>query len=405
MIDTSGPRIFGDDYWADPQGVSAQVQEQGAVHQTLLPAGVRAWVITRYQEGREALADVRLSKAADRVLPVFVGLLVAAGHDPAAAGVLIGPHLLNSDSPKHRRLRRLVTSALTRRRMEAMSSQVDKVAIELIDHLGAMSGAVDVVEGLAFPLPLRVICDLLGIPVQDQSQLRKWTTALMEEIPEEVVPASAQMAAYVTALIEDKRTRPGDDLISALITAGAHDDRLTADELLSTVALLIVAGHETTANAISNGIAALLAVPQRWQALAANPGSAPAVCEELLRLEGGVACSTYRVTTEDVVYGGTTIPAGELVLVSLMAANRDPAAFDDPTKYRVGRAEQQHLAFGHGIHYCVGAALARIEMAAPLRLLSSRHPNACLAASAEPLIYGRSPITVGRRTLPVTLHG
>ena len=404
MIDF-GRSLFTPEYWADPHGSGALARDRAAVHVDTLPSGVRAWVITRYDDAKAALADPRLVKAAAVVRAAVVAQLTAAGHDPQAASVMFTPHMIFADGQEHARLRRLVSSVLTRKRMEAMAPLVETMASDLIARMSAVDGPVDVVSGLAFPLPLGVICDLLGVPLADRPRLRQWTIALMDEDPHEVVPASAEMARYVMDLIEARRADPADDLVSYLATAGSAGDRLSAEELLGTIVLLIVAGHDTTSAAITNAIAGLLSEPTRWKALIDNPSDVPAAVEELIRLEGAVRHATYRVAAEPVTIGGITIPAGEVVLVSLISANRDPMAFANPTAYEPGgRGATQHLGFGHGPHYCLGAPLARIELATVLRLLTTRHPNARLAEPAAPPAYTRSPITVGRHHLHVVLN-
>ncbi|MFC7616835.1 cytochrome P450 [Actinokineospora soli] len=275
MIDFGRTGLFSADYWADPHGAGALARERAPVHVDVLPSGVRAWVITRYDDAKAALADPRLVKSAAVVRAAVVAQLTAAGHDPAAASVMFSPHMIFADGQEHARLRRLVSSVLTRRRMESMTPLVEAMAGDLIDRMDAVDGPVDVVSGLAFPLPLGVICDLLGVPDVDRPRLREWTIALMDEDPHEVVPASAQMAHYVMGLIEARRATPGDDLVSVLVTAGSGSDRLTTEELLGTVVLLIVAGHDTTSAAITNAVAGLLTVPERWKALTADPSGCP----------------------------------------------------------------------------------------------------------------------------------
>jgi cytochrome P450 len=396
--------LFRPPYWDDPHRVGAFAREQAAVCPATLPSGLPVWVVTRYAEGRAALADPRLSKNAAAIRSAVAARLKAAGVDPAAAHVMFSPHMLFADGEDHTRLRRLVSTALSARRMAAMGPHVEALAEGMVEALAADAGPVDLVDRIAFPLPLTVICDLLGVPGEDRPAVREWSQALMDEDPAEVVHASEAMARYVEALIERRRARPCDDLVSALVAAGSADDRLTPDELLGTVVLLIVAGHETATATIANAAVTLLA-ERRWAALATEPEAVPVEVEELLRYENGVRSGTYRIATEDVPIGDAVIPAGALVLVSLISANRDPAAFFDPDDYRPGQrpspAHPPHLAFGHGPHYCLGAPLARIEIAAALRQLTRHYPRAVLAAPAP---YTRSPITIGRRHLFVQLN-
>ena len=396
-------------YWVDPHGVGARMRDEAAVHVGRLPNGVRVWTIGRHADARAALTDGRLSKNAARLAAIVGAQLAEAGHG-SGTSVLFTPHMLFSDGLDHARLRRLVAGAFTRRRMADLAPRVREVAAALVDRLAtrADEGAVvDLVAEFAFPLPLVVICELLGVPDRDREALRGWTTALVEEDPDTATAASLGMAGYVTDLIADKRAHPGEDLISALVSYEQDDDRLDAEELLATIVLLIVAGHETVTSLIGNGVVSLLAPadPVQWRSLAACPEMAPRVVDELLRVEGAVRHGTYRYTTEPVAYGGMVIPEGEVVLVSLISANRDPQVFPEPDEFRLDRPEiGKHLAFGHGMHRCLGALLGKLEAEEALGRLAARFPNARLAAPVDLLRRTRSPITIGYAEVPVHLH-
>ncbi|WP_177215420.1 cytochrome P450 family protein [Actinokineospora terrae] len=370
-----------------------------------LPTGVRAWVIADHAQARAALTDARLRKSARSLREIIGAVLAGLGHPADALHVMFSDHMAFADPPDHTRLRRLVGGVFTRHRMRALLPRVEAITTDLLDSMDTVAGPVDLVGRLAAPLPMAVIGDLLGIPAVDHDRLHRWTAVLMEEDPAQVGAASTAMGGYVADLVEAKRSRPGDDLVSALVTAHDDGDRLDPAELVAMVVLLIVAGHETTANAIGNAAVTLLERPHRWRELGRDPDLLPDAVEELLRLGGALRHTTYRYTGEPVTYGTTTIPAGEIVLIGLAEANRDPAVFDAPADYRPGRPRiRSHLAFGHGIHACVGAHLGRLEIQEALRLLTARYPRARLAVAATELRRTASPMMLGYREIPVLLR-
>ena len=393
--------LFSPRYWDNAAEVAALLRAEGAVHRALLPSSLPVWVVGRYEEARAALADPRLSKDADQLSEIMRARLAEAGALAEVSGVF-APHMLFSDPPRHTRLRRLLARDFTPRRVEQLRPRVERITDDLLDALPT-DQPVDLLDEFAFPLPFTVIAELLGVPEADRPVFRGWVTQLMNEDPETSVAASQQMAGYFTALIADKRAYPEDDLVSALTVPDDDGDQLTEAELLGTVFLLLVAGHETTTNLIGNGARALLADPDRWRALAGQPDLLPRAVEELLRYDSPIRMATHRFTAEPVVIGDTPIPAGELVLISLGSANHDDRRFDRAGELDLHRQPGAHLTFGHGIHYCLGAPLARMEGEIAFGRLARRFPDARLAVDPTDLHRRASSIVNGFEALPVLL--
>jgi cytochrome P450 len=384
----------------DPHPLLGELREQGPVHSLELPDGARIWLVTRYEEARRALADARLSKRMARG--------VTSG---ATAASPTSQHMLSSDPPDHTRLRRLVSAGFNARRIERLEPRITEIAEELLD---AMAGRdeVDLIDAFAFPLPIQVICELLGVPADDQASFREWSNLIVEgsvsNLPgraEQLRTTLGSLVGYIRALLVDKRNAPADDLLSALLTVRDEGDQLTEDELVSMVFLMLIAGHETTVNLIGNGVYLLLTHPEQRDRLAADPGLLPGAIEEFLRYEGPVQTSTYRITTEAVEYSGVEIPAGEPILISLMSANRDESQFPAADQLDVARRDAAHLAFGHGIHFCLGAALARLEGRIAIGALLNRYPRLNLAVPPGELDWRSGILIRGLARLPVDLTG
>jgi cytochrome P450 len=310
--------------------------------------------------------------------------------------------MLAADPPDHTRLRRLVSGAFTARRIEELRPRIDEITDDLLD---AMSGRerVDLIDAFAFPLPIQVICELLGVPAADRDSFRSWSNIIVSgTASRDRLPGAMQaMASYIRGLLADRRAHGGDDLLTALIDVRDHEDRLSEDELSSMVFLLLIAGHETTVNLIGNGTLLLLSRRERWEQLRAGPALLPSAIEEFLRYEGPVETATFRVAAEDLEIGGQAISAGDPVLVVLLSANRDDDRFPAPDDLRLDRAQNPHLAFGHGIHYCLGAPLARLEAQVAFRKLLSRYPDLRLAVPEEELIWRPGVLLRGLEGLPV----
>jgi cytochrome P450 len=370
-----------------------------------LADGHDAWVVLGYDAARQALNDPRISK----------DMLAALAGDPdVVAGGLPGPefsrHMLNVDPPDHTRLRRLVAKAFLPSRVAALEPAVQAVADELLDALAAEGPAasVDLVEGFAHPLPFRVICELLGVPEQSRPDLHDWFRTLLrpwgDSPPPEAVRASDGIVECLAALVAAKRASPGDDLVSVLVDASA-EERLSDQELLSSLFQLIVAGHDTTTAHIGNAVVALLDHPDQLAALLADLDQMPTAVEELLRYSAPVPHATFRMTTERLAIGEGDVPDRQQVIVCLAAANRDPDVYTDPHALDIGRAPRPHLAFGHGIHFCLGAPLARLEARIALTTLLCRFPDLRLAGTRGDLAWSRGDGLVlrGLDALPLVL--
>ncbi|PKV88723.1 cytochrome P450 [Streptomyces sp. TLI_146] len=386
---------LGDGFTRDPYTVYAGLRERGPVHRVRMPEGADAWLVVGYEAARAALADPRLSKEWRNAAP-----------DLGVRHIASGTTMLSSDAPAHTRLRKLVTREFTPRRVELLAPRIQRTTDALLDAmLRRPDNRADLVEALSFPLPITVIGELLGVPALDQDSFREWSnTSVSAPALADRMAAAKAMSEYLTALLESKRERPGDDLMSALITTSDEDgDRLSGPELLGMAWLLLVAGHETTVNLISNGVLALLSNPEQLADLRQDfDGLIGNAVEEMLRYDGPVETPTYRFTTEPVDIGGTVVPGGgQLVLVAMADANRDPARYPEPSRFDIRRDARGHVAFGHGIHYCLGAPLARLEARIAIRSLLERCPDLALDIHPAALTWRSGMLVRGPESLPV----
>ncbi|MFS8102806.1 cytochrome P450 [Lentzea alba] len=391
------------DYVQNPHEVHDMLRAEGPVQEVHMPRGLKVWLVTRYDEAKIALTDPRISKN------VIEGGHLFDVHAPANAGrrdfnQALSVHMLNMDAPGHTRLRKLVNKAFTARRIELMRPRINEIAAELIAKLND-GDEVDLLEAFAFPLPITVICELLGIPIDNRDEFREWSNTLLSfGSNEDIVRASGAMAAFLHAHVEKVAAEePDDTFFSALVHADDSGDRLNTQELVSMAFLLLVAGHETTVNLIGNAVLSLLRNPDQLEILKDRPELIPASGEEFLRLEGPVNIATFRYTKEPIELGGVTIPENEIIMVSLVAANRDPERYENADQLDVTRSAQGHVAFGHGIHFCLGAPLARLEFDVALTQLLARFPKLQLAAEPETLVWRDSTLIRGLHTLPVRL--
>lgn len=387
---------FTEQYWQDPHAAFAEARRTCPVQEVDFEGG-RSWLVTRYDEVKAGLTDERLAKDWRSSLP--------AEERASAPPGLPAPmsHMLTSlDPPEHTRLRSLVTQAFTARRIATLRPRVESLAEELLAEL-PQDEPVDLVARFAIVLPMVVISELLGVPEIDREEFARLSTVLIDECPDdELARASAQMATYLEGLVAAKRAAPDDALLSALISASDEGDRLSDLEIVAMAMLLLMAGHETTAVFITNSVRALV-VDDSARARLADPAKVPSLVEELLRWLSPALNASLRFATEDVEIGGVKIARGESVTLSTGAANRDPDRYPDPDVLDPDRDTGGHVAFGHGIHRCLGAALVRLEGEVALEALFRRHPNLRVVADPSELTYRRSVHVHAPRTLPVIL--
>ena len=376
------------------------LREQGPVHRAQLPDGTPVWVVIGYDEAASALSDPRLSVAA----MTAAGVLDAGKFTPQQRdGVLRG--LTSTDPPDHTRLRRLVSSAFTARRVAGMRPWISSLTDTVIDEF-APTGRVELMSQLALPLPMLVISELLGIPEADRPRFRDWSNAVMAGLgtPEFPLDSALEFLEYLRVLCSYKREHPDDALISALIRAQDNGDALSQDELTSMIFLMVIAGHDTTVGLIGNGVYLLMNNPEQLDALRADPSRLPTAIEEFLRLESPVPFGTFRAALDSFDIAGTPITTGDLVLISLQSANLSPTQFTDPHRLNANRSQGKHLSFGQGIHYCLGAPLARLEAEAAIGGLLRRFPALRLEDPAAELTWNRSAFVHRLDTLPLTLN-
>lgn len=399
------PRVdlFDPSFKADPYPTYAKLRSSAPVYRAALPDGRGVWLITRYDDVLAVLKDQRFVKD-------WRGALTPEqlAQVPPIPEVMkpLSQNMLDTDPPDHERLRALVSKAFTPRLIERLRPRVQAISDGLLDAVQDRV-EMDLIDDYAFPLPITVIAELLGVPAEDRNNFREWSDAAVsgnasQEYMEQIlIPHMQAFTDYLRALFEEKRSNPKDDLVSALVRAEEAGDRLSEDELLGMVFLLLVAGHETTVNLIGNGVLALLQHPDQLRKLKEDPSLIKPAVEELLRYDGPVETSTERFAREDVEIGGQVIPKGEMVLVVLAAADHDPERFPDPDELDITRTDNRHLAFGKGIHHCLGAPLARMEGQIAISTLLRRMPNLRLKGSPESLSWRPGMILRGLRGLPV----
>ncbi|MFG2818519.1 cytochrome P450 [Kitasatospora sp. NPDC048365] len=381
------------EFLRNPYPTFAALRSASPVQQVPGGGGRSSYLVTGHAEAREAFADPRLSKDTARF---FAGRDTGRNLHPA-----VSRSMLATDPPQHTRLRGLVAKSFTSGAVARLQPYIESVTDELLDAW-VPGDRTDAVASLAAPLPVTVICQLLGVPEADRTAVRSWSNDLFAAgRPDRIDAASHAVADYLAGLVAAKRRSPDDSLLTELIRVRDGGDRLGEDELVSLAALLLVAGHETTTNLIGNGLLALLRTPEALRRLHRNPDLVGTAVDELLRLDSPVSTATFRFATEDITLGGTEIPAGSPVLIAPGAANRDPARFPEPDRLDLDRDTTGHLAFGHGIHRCLGAPLARAEATVALRALLARFPAIRLAVPAEDLEWRHTRLMRGLVSLPV----
>ncbi len=380
----------------DPAASLGEIRESAAVQETFTAFGDPAYLVTRYADTKAALAAH--GKFSNRRTNTFGGLSAEQNridaHDPPGA-------LLATDPPQHHRLRRMLAPMFTMRQMNRLESRI----VEIVDeHLNAMERAgapADLVSTFALPIPSLVICELLGVPYADRDgfQRRSLRQLDMALAPLERQAVADESRSYMRSLVERTRRAPGDDLIGTLVRE--HGDEVSDEELAGIGALLLVAGHETTSNMLALGTVALLQHPVQLAAVRDNPAAVGPAVEELLRFASVVQTAIPRITTTDVEVGGVVIPGGSLVLLSLPSANRDPRFVDAPDSLDIRRGAPGHLAFGHGVHHCLGAPLARMEMRIAFPALLRRFPGLKLAGELTEIDFKPTSLVYGAHSLPM----
>ncbi|MER5780759.1 cytochrome P450 [Streptomyces mobaraensis] len=410
--------LYGEDYKTDPYPLYTRLRDKGPLHRVHFPSGVHAWLVTGYDAAQQALTDDRFGKNHD------------LGNDAWRSKAAIMPepqhsqlqvHLLHQDPPKHTHMRRMVTDAFTPRAVERLRPRIQEIADELLDAaLGdgpADAGgraSFDAVEGFAAHFPFRVLAEVIGLPAELARDFdRDWG-----KVVQPVGPSDPQrpvyegrlraLQAYIARVTDAKRREPGDDLLTTLVAA--HDEgSLTTEETDSIVFQLLVAGQEPVTNQITTALVALLRHPEQLERLRksltdedGDPALLARAVEELLRYDSAFELTTWRFFAEDTEFHGETVPAGDSVIVSLSAANRDPRRFADPDTLDLDRQPNPHLAFGHGIHFCPGAALARIELQTALRTLLTRLPDLRLEAGPGELPWVHAVLARGVNRLPLS---
>jgi len=387
------PELEGAAFQADPHALLHRLTESAAAHRCEPAGAPPQLLITGYEAARQVLTDPRVSKRSERA-GLEPGWLMSGVRDEVGID-----YMLTVDPPDHTRLRKLVTRAFTPQQIEALRPRTREISEGLADAVLA-ARTPELVDGFAVRVPIAVICELLGVPLNDGDRFR-WAS---EQIVSPVAGSDREkayvwMSGYLAELIAGKRAEPGPDLLSALAN-DTVEDALTDPELVGMAFLLLIAGYETTANLIGAVLLGLARQPDLFEALRADPALVPTAVEEFLRLDGPVLTATERFATEDMEIGEVPVRRGDMLLVSLAAANRDPARFEEPDSFRLGRSAG-HIAFGHGVHHCLGAPLARMEAAVAVTALLERVESLELAVDQAELEWSPGLLMHGVRSLHV----
>ncbi|GAA2833240.1 cytochrome P450 family protein [Crossiella cryophila] len=388
---------FDQEFFADPYPAYAAWRAEAAAVPARTPDGAPVWLVSREYDVRAALADPRLS--------VSKRNSNGAGYRGFALPPALDANLLNLDAPDHTRLRRLVTAAFTPRRMAAMRPMIQAETARLLDRI-AVQGGGDVLADLAFPLPLKVIGELLGVPEAGRHDFDGWTTTLIAPDPDDpgaAVKAIGNMQAFLVHLVAEKRKQPAEDLLSALVSTRDSGERVSEDELVSLAFLLLWTGYENPVHLIGNGVLALLRHPEQLALLREGEVDPAQAVEELLRYDQPYQFAIRRFPIEDIEIGEVTIPAGDTVLLAINSANRDQTCFTQAERLDLRRGHNPHLAFGHGPHHCPAAPLARIEAEETITALVRRFPKLRLAVGEDELRWRPSWRSHSLRALPVEI--
>jgi cytochrome P450 len=375
----------------DPLGWFTRVRERGPVVESRAPDGTPLLLVTRDADVRFVLSDPRFvtsATAVDGAPDPRAALMEEMGIPPEAIPYM-NQSILDAAGADHTRLRKLVSRAFTVRRVAELRPRVQQITDALLDRLAAEDGVVDLVPGFCYPLPITVISELVGVPEGERDQWREWATAMFARDLDTIGPAVTAMVAHCHELVERRRAEPADDLVTGLVHAQEADgDRLSDVEMVTMILTLVIAGHETTSSLLGRAVPALLAAPDQLERLRRAPEGWPDAVAELMRIESPILVTRARYATEDVEIAGTTVRRGELVQPLLLSANTDPAVHVDPAAFDVARHHdgpgEGHVGFGFGVHYCLGAALARQEIEVALSTLFTRFPNLVIEGEPEP---------------------
>jgi cytochrome P450 len=397
------PHRLGPDFGRNPFPFLETLSQEGPVARVTLPDGTDAWFVTRYDEVIACLSDhERFSSEVTRAVRDS-----QTGNSQALIrkDETLRYTMINRDPPDHTRMRKLVVRAFGASRVDGLRPTIQGIADDLLDQLAGQD-QVDLVSQYAFPLPVRVICGLLGVPQEDSAFFGKSITRLLAARgPEDALQGISELKSYIGEKLQEKRAKPADDVLTGMVQAADESGLLNEAELPAMALQLLTAGHETTIYMISAGTLRLLQHPDQLAMLRNDPSLMPAAVDELLRYDGPAMPGVFRYAKQDVQIGAATIPAGALVIASLPTANRDPRQYSTPSELDLSRQEAEHLAFGHGIHYCLGARLARLEVGIAIGSLIRRFPELSLAISPDevrwkPLNFLRSLVELPVRPGP-----
>lgn len=396
------------DVMQNPYGILGKLRASGPVHEVVWAHGARVWLVTRYEEITALVNDPRVSKDGRRMNELFAvhsGLPVEQDEEGGVGfNEELTTHMLNSDPPRHTRLRSLVSKAFTTHRVERLRPRIEQVADECLDAMAGRSD-VDLVSAFAVKLPITTICDLFGIPEEDREQFRLWGTKLVGagQDPAEVAEAGDKMVAYVSALVDAKRAHPGDDMVSALVRVRDDGERLSHGELVSMIYFLAVAGHITTICSIGNAVYSLLTHPRELAELRGDLSLMPAAVDELMRFDSAAQVGTFRFTTAEIQVGDVTIPPDQLLLLSWSSGNRDSARYPDADRLDLNRHPAGIMSFGYGLHRCIGVPLAKMQIEIGLTRLLTRYPDLRLAVDPSEIRWENSSLLRSLIALPVSV--
>jgi cytochrome P450 len=400
---TEAPLRPGPEFGQDPHSFLGSLRAAGPVHRVLLPDGTESWWVTRHEEVAACIADhQRFSSQVHRAVESakIQNSQALIRKDPTLRFTMI-----NRDPPDHTRMRKLVVQAFSARRVDALRPRIEARAQRLLEALAGREDAVDLVKNYAFPLPVGIICDLLGVPESDSQYFGGLINRLIGAAGgQQALESIAALKQFMTDKLDDKRAHPADDVLTGMVQAAAESGLLSREELPAMALQLLTAGHETSIYLISGGILRLLQHPDQLEMLRQDPSLLPNAIDELLRFDPPPVPGVFRYATEDVNVSGTTIPKGSLVILSLAAANRDPDHCPSPDKLDVVRQHIEHMAFGGGIHYCLGARLARLEGEIAIGSLLSHFPRLRLAIPFADVRWKPLNFLRGLTELPVRLN-